>query len=444
MTGSGTAADPYVIWTATDLQNISLDLDACYILGGNISATETAAWNAGAGFAPVGDTVTPFQGTFDGKGYTITGLTISRAATNYVGLFGYVLTDETYTSVVVQNVTLASVSIAGKDYTGGIIGAADTDGSEHAKLTLTGLHSSGAVSGEDYVGGVIGYLGGDWDYVTGSLCSDSDSSCSTTASVTKAGGFAGVIQYVATERCYATGAASARNFAGGFAGDITADPDTRIRQCGASGAATVTNNYAGGFCGQLAGTGEATVVGLCEDCYARGAATGDGSYDGTSSYVGGFVGALSYLEHLKRCYATGAVSGDSNVGGFVGGDSSGEYEGCCWDTDTSGTATACGSGAVTGVTGYTTEELQDVEVVQGEGFSIGRTWNVIGACNAGYPCLIGVNPCCAIRATPADVTVSKTKSSLEFLRNIEMQCDGRCFVAKDGTFTYESRFARHG
>jgi len=434
-----------VIRTATELQAMSGDLAADYELGGNIDASETAAWNAGAGFIPIGDAATPFQGTFDGKGYTITGLTISRAATSYVGLFGYVLTDATYPGVQVKNVTLASVSIAGKDYTGGIIGAADTDGSEHAKLTLSGLHSSGSVSGEDYVGGVIGYLAGDWDYTTGSLCSDSSSSCSAAASATKAGGFAGVIEYLATERCYATGAASARNYAGGFAGDIVADPDTRIRRCGASGAVTVTNNYAGGFCGMLGGTGEATVVGLCEDCYAQGAVTGDASYDGASAYIGGFVGTLSYLEHLKRCYSTGAVAGTSVVGGFLGQDSDGVFDGCCWDTTTSGTATACGSGAVTGVTGYVTASMKLLATFAALLWGIGTVWNLSAACNSGYPCLIGVNPCCPMSAVgPGDVTVAKVKPSLELLRNLEMQCDGRFYVGKDGKAVYESRFTRHG
>ena len=159
--------------------------------------------------------------------------------------------------------------------------------------------------------------------------------------------------------------------------------------------------------------------------------------------IGGFGGATSYLEKLKRCYSTGAASGDSNVGGFLGYDGSGVYEGCCWDTDTSGTETACGSGTVTGVTGYETEELQDAVVIQSEGFAIGRTWNVTPGCNGGYPCLIGVNPCC-VTTFPGDVTVAKTKPSLELIRNLEMQLDGKFYIDKSGNAVYESRFARHG
>lgn len=77
MTGSGTEQDPYIISSATDLQNIQDDLDAYYELGGNIDASATSGWNAGAGFAPIG----AFSGQLDGKGYAIDQLFINRPTT---------------------------------------------------------------------------------------------------------------------------------------------------------------------------------------------------------------------------------------------------------------------------------------------------------------------------------------------------------------------------
>lgn len=56
----------------------------------DIDASETSSWNGGSGFAPIGSTATPFTGTLDGNGHTVTGLTISRSGTNDVGVFGYV------------------------------------------------------------------------------------------------------------------------------------------------------------------------------------------------------------------------------------------------------------------------------------------------------------------------------------------------------------------
>jgi len=43
-----------------------------------------------------------------------------------------------------------------------------------------------------------------------------------------------------------------------------------------------------------------------------------------------------------------------------------------------------------------------------------------------------------------DPTMAKTRPSLEFIRNLEMQCDGRFYIDKSGNAVYESRFARSG
>jgi filamentous hemagglutinin family protein len=52
--------------TGTDLQGINGDLTGRYVLGGDIDASATAAWNNGEGFAPLGDATTPFTGRLDG------------------------------------------------------------------------------------------------------------------------------------------------------------------------------------------------------------------------------------------------------------------------------------------------------------------------------------------------------------------------------------------
>jgi hypothetical protein len=58
LTGSGTLADPYVIWDVNDLQNVGngapYRLYEYYELGQNINAAVTVAWNGGAGFDPIG------------------------------------------------------------------------------------------------------------------------------------------------------------------------------------------------------------------------------------------------------------------------------------------------------------------------------------------------------------------------------------------------------
>ncbi|MFH0951296.1 MAG: peptidase A26, partial [bacterium] len=88
--GTGTSGDPYQITTCTELQDMGSYLTSFFILNNAIDCTDTSTWNAGAGFVPVGTLATKFTGGFNGAGYVIDNLFISRSTTDYVGLFGYV------------------------------------------------------------------------------------------------------------------------------------------------------------------------------------------------------------------------------------------------------------------------------------------------------------------------------------------------------------------
>ncbi len=100
---------PSVITTADQLCAIGNgDLAGAYVLGADIDLTDKD-------FAPIGAVNAPFTGSFDGNGYTISGLTI-ESNKNYQGLFGY---NEGY----ICNVTLAEdCSIKGNNYVGAIAG----------------------------------------------------------------------------------------------------------------------------------------------------------------------------------------------------------------------------------------------------------------------------------------------------------------------------------
>jgi hypothetical protein len=409
-----------VIYTATQLQNMSADLAADYELGGNINASETAGWNAGAGFAPIGDSVTPFTGNFDGKGYTITGLTINRPATDDIGLFGYAGSPGGGPTVVyVKNVVLESASIVGLDQVGALVGEA------RDYVYIEDCRSSGTVSGRYSIGGLVGELGASSSRIT--WCS---SSCEVTGSTMDAGGLFGGCQGTVTDS-YATGDVHGEQYAGGL-GSLAVSAS--VVRCFATGDVDTTDDYAGGLFGYA---GDSSVT----DCYARGSVTAAG----VGAYAGGVVGDASVVI-FTRCYATGAVSAavSGGFGGYKVADAS-TFEDCLWDTETTGEASSWGAGgSPSGITGYTTAEMQSASVIQANGYLLGRDWNVIGACNGGYPCLIGVNPCCSVRGVPADVTIARTKPSLELIRNLEMQCDGLSYVTKAGLFKYESRYARHG
>ncbi len=54
MTGTGSVADPFIIYDVNDLQAVNDDLTAYYELANDIDAAATLGWNAGKGFQPLG------------------------------------------------------------------------------------------------------------------------------------------------------------------------------------------------------------------------------------------------------------------------------------------------------------------------------------------------------------------------------------------------------
>ena len=86
------------ITNAHQLQLIYLDPSASYTLANSIGMADLASasglWNTGTGFVPIGFNTsgqnlapTPFSGTFDGHGFTISGMTIASPSSNNLGLF---------------------------------------------------------------------------------------------------------------------------------------------------------------------------------------------------------------------------------------------------------------------------------------------------------------------------------------------------------------------
>ncbi|MCA1807646.1 MAG: DUF2341 domain-containing protein, partial [Actinobacteria bacterium] len=90
LAGSGTEADPYLVSTPQDLDDVRNDMDAYYRLTQDIDLTFDTQdpngdfYNAGSGWAPIGT----FSGEIDLGGHSIIGLYVSR--TSSVGFFDIV------------------------------------------------------------------------------------------------------------------------------------------------------------------------------------------------------------------------------------------------------------------------------------------------------------------------------------------------------------------
>jgi len=339
MTGSGTLADPYIIWDVNDLQNMELDLTAYYELGQDIDAAVTIGWNMGLGFDPIGDGINPFEGNFDGKLYSISGLYINRIAEDRIGMFG------TTRGAHIHRVSLSSCNITGRDRVGALIGQIWGDPSP---CTVDNCSSTGSVAGVDSVGALLGLI-------YESTINRCYSSCTVTATGDEVGGLIGEIiggDNCTISKCYCTGNIVAGHwYVGGFTGSMEA---AIISECYSTGSVT-GNSSLGGFIGLIDGSG------TISDCYSTGSVT-------AARYGGGFV---DYNDGgtITNCYSTGSVTAPSGLGGFCE-DNGGTITGCYWDTEASGQTSSDGG------TGKTTEEMNHRDIYIAAGWDLDTIWNI--------------------------------------------------------------------
>ncbi len=149
--GSGTEADPYILTGAADLEALSEAVNNNY---SNDTGTLYAAAHyridvpgsvrtltLDGAFTPIGTEQNPFNGSFDGNGVIIIGLTINSA--DNAGLFGYI-----GASGSVTRVGLYDSSVTGTANVGGIAG--------YNAGAISKCFNYGSVSGEARVGGLVG------------------------------------------------------------------------------------------------------------------------------------------------------------------------------------------------------------------------------------------------------------------------------------------------
>ena len=150
--GEGTAASPYIIEDAFDLDAIRTNLNAYYELKNNINL-DVEPFNIDEGWLPINN----FNGEFNGNGYTIENLFIDRPNTSYVGLFGDLGMLATLKDFAIKN-----VNILGNGYVGSIAGRLRSESSSRGIFRCS---SSGVVEGNHYVGGLVGYFLGQYGYI---------------------------------------------------------------------------------------------------------------------------------------------------------------------------------------------------------------------------------------------------------------------------------------
>ncbi|MHC4498972.1 MAG: GLUG motif-containing protein, partial [Planctomycetota bacterium] len=278
--GSGSEIDPYLVYTAEQLNMIGLFLcewDKYFKLMADINL----AGFTGTSFNIIGTGYTyPFTGVFDGSGHTISNFSYTSIGTSYTGLFGYINDPD----AEIKNLGLIDPNIdAGTgNYVGSLVGAL-WDG------TITNCYvEGGSVLANGSVGGLVGE------------------------------------NYGTITNSYSTGSVSGLYCVGGLLG-INGD-DGRISNCYSTGS-VAGDNYVGGLVGL-------NREGTISNSYSTGSILG-------GHRVGGLVG-WNLEGTITDSYATGSVSGDYRVGGLVGYNWGGEVTDSFWDIDTSGQTTSDG------------------------------------------------------------------------------------------------------
>ncbi len=370
----GVARAATAINNCTELQAMSSNLAETYTLASDIDCSATTSWNAGAGFEPVGTSVTPFTGTLDGQGHKIISLFINRPTTDDVGLFG------SSQDASVSNLTMQDGSMTGQANVGSISGRIQS-------MSLSSVSSNIAITNTSrYAGGIIGY----------------NESQSTFLSTLTEVHFSGSVN---------TPASSYGN--AGLIGDNDADVD--IIQSSNAGSISGGNVYIGGLVGdndavvniiksfnsgKVTGTGSTSSIGglvgwsgdvNITDSYNTGDITG-------TDEVGGLIGTIGAIT-IVRSYSSGLITGvnSNSTGALIGAWSDLTMANSFWNAETTGQTVACGTGnPCTGdATGISSAQMRTQSTFTDATWDFEKVWGICEYFNNGFPYLLWQNPTCA-------------------------------------------------
>lgn len=214
-----------LLYSMADVEVINSGLTGNYALARDLDAsgrTYTTGVIAG-GDSSFNVPATAFSGTFEGLGHTVSNLTISGGANNYVGLFGA-------TGGTIRNIGIVGGSFSGNNRLGALAGSnSGTISNAYAASVVSGgvnvgglvgdnsgsiqnVFTTGVVKGFNSVGGLVGANVGTIAnaFATGAV--------NGTRAV---GGLLGSSDGGSISNAYATGAVTASRAAGGLVGQVS-------------------------------------------------------------------------------------------------------------------------------------------------------------------------------------------------------------------------------
>lgn len=357
--GSGSVNDPYLIYTAEQMNTIGLNLEDMGKYFKLMNDIDLSGY-IGTAYNIIGINGYNFTGTFDGNGHKILNFNYSNPGGNNIGLFGIVNGTIKNLGVISPNVNAgtSTYSPSSGQSIGGLAGLGTG--------SISGCYVEGGdISGNSKVGGLVG------SFNNGTM-SDCNSKC-TVSGFANAGGVTGLNYGTITNCSFEGNVSGARNWFGGVVGQ-NIGMVTACRSAGSiSGPESGTYYGSGGLVGvnqadgtimycystanashvQFSGGLVGLNYGQINNCYATGKAYGN-------IYVGGLVGGNA--KEVSKCYSTGSASGGSAVGGLIGASNGGTCSYSFWDTQRSGNTWSAGG------TGKTTAQMQIQNTFMGAGW----------------------------------------------------------------------------
>ena len=210
--GDNVSTNPFLITDETDLKIFSalvnsgamVYANAYYRLNNNITMTDGT--DLMPNHIPIGTKNSPFKGSFDGNGKTISKLYIydSTGSIEHTGLFGYVSGGK------IKNLGLIDVYSTGLWFVGGVAGILTGSGSSIVNCYVSGDVSTHCISSTGGAGGIAAYIS------VGALISNCYTSCGV-GGKSYIGGIVGS-NAATVSKCYTTGVIAGNQFVGGIAG----------------------------------------------------------------------------------------------------------------------------------------------------------------------------------------------------------------------------------
>ena len=248
-----------------------------------VSKSDLTEWE------PIGDSWSSYTGTFDGQGYTISGLYFNNPTSSYVGLFGNIGANGK-----ISNVGVLDSYFQFREFGGGVCGV--------NYGTVRDCKNTGSVRGLAAIGGVCGLN------KTGGIIENSFNEGTVSGTGDNAQQVGGVSGYNngTIKSCYNTASVSGQNSVGGVCGFNSRGIITNCFNEGTVSGQT----FVGGVCGN--GCGVTTT-----NCFNGGTVSGQSHVSGVCGYDYNYDGTLTNCYYLS----------DTATGGINGKDVSGKAEG---------------------------------------------------------------------------------------------------------------------